>query len=187
MDFIESLIAADQSLFLSLTSQGNPSLDALFQTVTQPWISYLILLALLVHAFLRMSFQQAIRFAVILIAAIALADLASVHLLKNLVMRLRPCHAMADQFVLAATSCGGQYGFVSSHAATLFAAWGVMQASKASKNWLLALGLWALVVSYSRIYLGLHYPADILGGMLLGLVIAKGLHRWRGVPTFTTT
>ena len=62
-----------------------------------------------------------------------------------------------------------------------------MQASKASKNWLLALGLWALVVSYSRIYLGLHYPADILGGMLLGLVIAKGLHRWRGVPTFTTT
>jgi hypothetical protein len=57
MDFIESLIAADQSLFLSLTSQGNPSLDALFQTVTQPWISYLILLALLVHAFLRMSYS----------------------------------------------------------------------------------------------------------------------------------
>ena len=186
MDFIESLIAADQSLFLSLTSRGNPSLDALFQTVTQPWISYLILLALLVHAVLRMSFQQAIRFAVILVAAIAL-DLASVHLLKNLVMRLRPCHAMADQFLLAATSCGGQYGFVSSHAATLFAAWGVMQASKASKNWLLALGLWALVVSYSRIYLGLHYPADILGGMFLGLVIAKGLHRWRGVPTFTNS
>lgn len=186
MGFIESLIAADQSLFLALTSQGNASVDACFQCLTQPWLSYLILLALLLHAFLRMTFQHAIQFTVVLVAAVALADLASVHLLKNLVMRPRPCHGMADQFMMAAADCGGQYGFVSSHAATLFAAWGIMQASKAPRGLLLALGLWALVVSYSRIYLGLHYPGDILGGMILGLLVAKGLHRWRGVPTFTT-
>ncbi|MGB4561184.1 MAG: phosphatase PAP2 family protein, partial [Schleiferiaceae bacterium] len=44
--------------------------------------------------------------------------------------------------------------------------------------------LWALLVSYSRIYLGVHYPGDVLGGALLGVSIATLLMAWRKSPTF---
>jgi undecaprenyl-diphosphatase len=64
---------------------------------------------------------------------------------------------------------GGQFGFVSSHAANSFAiAWFVGRILKSKKAWTLMVS-WALVVSYSRIYLGVHYPGDILGGALIGI------------------
>ena len=68
--------------------------------------------------------------------------------------------------------CGGQYGFVSSHAANHFAVAAFMIRVLREVRWAAAaLIVWALLVSYSRIYLGVHYPGDVLVGGLYGLTI----------------
>jgi undecaprenyl-diphosphatase len=72
--------------------------------------------------------------------------------------------------------CGGKYGFVSSHAANSFAL-AMLSSSILNRRWYTIMILaWATSVSYSRIYLGVHYPGDILGGALLGILIGYGLY-----------
>lgn len=104
------------------------------------------------------------------------ADQISVQLFKDVFMRLRPCHnpEIADLIHTINGACGGQYGFVSSHAANTFGlALFVGLIFKKHVPFLLkALLIWAAVVSYSRIYVGVHYPADLICGAILGSIIA---------------
>jgi len=104
-----------------------------------------------------------------------LADLSSVHCFKNVFMRLRPSHApeLVDQIRLL-VSKGGLYGFVSSHAANFFAIAGIVSALLSERKYMsYLLYSWATLVAYSRIYVGKHYLLDVIGGALLGFVLAK--------------
>lgn len=104
-----------------------------------------------------------------------MSDKISVHLFKEVFMRLRPCHnETIASLIHLVGSCGGKYGFVSSHAANTFAL-ATFAGLFLKKHYptLLKWGLiWSAVVSYSRIYLGVHYPGDILAGALLGVLVA---------------
>ena len=103
---------------------------------------------------------------------ITLADQSASGFFKPFFERLRPCHQPGIQeFVHTLKHCGGQYGFASSHASNTFAL-GIFM-------WLLyrnlygqLMILWAVLVSYSRIYAGVHYPGDIIMGAILGLISA---------------
>tara|TARA_R110001592_G_scaffold246255_1_gene507945 strand:- start:4748 stop:5164 length:417 start_codon:yes stop_codon:yes gene_type:complete len=112
-----------------------------------------------------------------IVALIFLSDKISVYFFKEVFMRLRPCHnpEIANLVHIVNDHCGGQFGFVSSHATNTFAlAVFVGLLLKKQISWLLPiLVFWAAVVSYSRVYLGVHYPGDIVGGALLGAIIAK--------------
>lgn len=104
-----------------------------------------------------------------------LSDRISVVCFKDVFCRLRPCQAL-DHVRMFRTSCGGLYGFVSSHAANVFALATFLSLRfrrKAAHPWLFALliFLWAVVVCYSRPYLGKHYPGDVICGAMLGLCI----------------
>ena len=95
---------------------------------------------------------------------------------KNNVLRLRPCHDpyFSNTIHLVNDSCGGMYGFVSSHATNtmslvLFLCLLLPKESRWVKIELIA---WTLLVSYSRVYLGAHFPGDILGGWLIGIMAA---------------
>jgi len=99
-----------------------------------------------------------------------LADQGSVHLFKDTVCRLRPCHAL-EGVRMFRTHCGGQYGFVSSHAANAFALVVFLKLCYRKRWYGIILTLWALTTCYSRAYLGKHYPGDLLCGALFGMLV----------------
>ncbi|HPQ58659.1 MAG TPA: phosphatase PAP2 family protein [Flavobacteriales bacterium] len=167
------LAGADTDLFLALNGAHAEWLDG-----PMVWISEMAfwfpLYAFFLYLLQRRFGWRGLAWAVPVLAAMIFAsDTGSVVLFKNTVQRLRPCWEPAlEGLVHVVDGCGGQYGFVSSHAANHFAVAAFMIGVLREVRWAAtALIVWALLVSYSRIYLGVHYPGDVLVGGLYGLTI----------------
>lgn len=168
---MESLIQLDKSLFLFLNSLNSSFGDSLMWIISSKytWIPLYVAILLWVILKYRMKSVWVVIFAV---AAVALSDLVSVHLFKDVFCRLRPSQnpEFVDQIHIVNNYKGGLYGFVSSHAANSFAI-AVFTLLVIRKKWYTySIILWAIIVSYSRIYLGVHYPGDILGGAIVGIL-----------------
>jgi undecaprenyl-diphosphatase len=118
--------------------------------------------------------------------ALACSDFVSFRIIKPLIARERPCRIL-DDVVLVLNHCGGSYGFTSNHAANAFAVWASIAICFGSRSTWSLLGITlASAVAISRVYLGVHYWGDILGGALLGVLLAIMLGRL-GLGTFSNT
>ncbi|HPX43221.1 MAG TPA: phosphatase PAP2 family protein [Bacteroidales bacterium] len=165
----------DQQLFLFLNSANSPFWDDIMFFLNMKLVWAPLYLAILV--WMGMKFGKKIWILLLLIAlAIFLSDRISV-LIKDLVARPRPCHETSLQGLVHMVRgiCGGSYGFVSSHAANSFNVAFLSLLLFRKKWYTVFIILWASAVSYSRIYLGVHYPGDIVGGAVLGAFIGWGI------------
>lgn len=170
---LQTLNQLDSDLFLWFNGHYTPWLDTLMIWVTErnTWIPFY---ALLIGWMAYQYRQQAAGLILTIIAAVAMSDQVASSVIKPLTHRLRPCHTPALQKLIhPVMECGGQYGFVSSHAATTFALattlWLLMGKQH---SWLKWWFLWAAIVSYSRIYVAAHYPLDVLAGTGIGVLSA---------------
>ncbi len=170
---LQQLHNLDTDLFIWLNARYTPWLDPIMVWVTtrNSWFPfYALLVGWLIYQYRR----RAVGLLLTIIAAVALGDQLSSSVLKPLTLRPRPCHVPALQTLIhPVLDCGGQYGFVSSHAATTFALatslWLLLGQQHPWLRWTFG---WAALVSYSRIYVGAHYPLDVLAGTGIGVVSA---------------
>jgi PAP2 superfamily. len=168
----------DQQLFLFLNSHNSPFWDTVMYTISGRIIWVPLYLAILLY----LGFKYKRKFLIIIpfiIIAVTLADQVSVQLFKNIFMRLRPCHepSLAGMVHLVNGECGGLYGFVSSHASNSFNV-ALLSLMFIKKRWYtISIIIWALVIGYSRIYLGVHYPGDVVCGSMVGAFIGWGVNK----------
>lgn len=177
MSFWERLDALDREAFLAINGTHASWTDVFMEAMSSMvlWFPlYLFFLYLLQRRF----GWKGLGWSVLIIALMILgSDKGSVLLFKETVQRLRPCHetALMGLVHLVPEGCGGQFGFVSSHASNHFAiVLFMIGALRGSPRWgAYALVLWAALICYSRVYLGVHYPGDVLVGALYGALIGS--------------
>ena len=171
---LKTLKAIDTRLFLLINQRHNTFFDVIMYWASNTlfWVPFYVFIAFVVVRYYRKL--SPIIFITVTIL-ITLSDQISSDLIKNVVRRLRPSHEPSLQGLvhLSAEGAGGAYGFVSSHAANTFAlAFFLFFILPSKFNWLKwTLFIWATLVSYSRIYNGVHYPGDVLGGLIIGIFV----------------
>lgn len=170
MSIWETIEQWDIDLFIALNSAHSPFFDVVMEGVSYKF-TWIPLYALFLFFIYRKHGLKLLLWTLPIIALLILATDQSTNLFKNvLVARYRPCHNLdLIDIVHVVTKCGGKHGFVSGHSSNSFAvATFVFFLLGKGKKWAW-LFLWAALVAYSRIYNGVHYPLDVLGGAMLGM------------------
>lgn len=170
---LEQIKKIDTDLFLFLNSRHNSFFDPIMYWASDKlfWLPfYLFIVIIIIREFKKKSVYVLLAIGFL----IALCDQTASHLIKKAVKRLRPSHepALQNMIHLSKAGPGGEYGFISSHSANAFGlATFLILLLPAKYNWLkLVLAFWAVLVAYSRIYNGVHYPSDVIVAMLLGIL-----------------
>jgi len=182
---IEYLENIDRQLFLLINGFHSPFFDKLMIAFSDARFWIPLFIWLLFVLFKAYHGKQMLWVLLAVGVSITLTDRLSVEAFKEVFMRYRPCYNTEIQSMvhLVKDSCGGRFGFISSHAsnfaglAVLFTQ--LLKFEYRKIGWVLA--IWVAIIGYSRIYIGVHYPADVIGGFVFGSVVGwlvyKGFSR----------
>ncbi|SHK41369.1 phosphatase PAP2 family protein [Epilithonimonas mollis] len=169
---MHELIYLDQQLLLFLNGLGNSTFDPFWLLVTGKWFWIPFYVILLYFVYKAVPRKKLIFVLIFIAIGITISDqLASVF--KHGVERLRPCHEPLIMEKMRMVICGGNYGFYSAHASSSFFLVSFLSIviGKQYKYLTFILLFWAILVSYSRIYIGVHYPMDIAFGAVVGFLL----------------
>lgn len=178
---IEWIEKIDQELLLFINGLHTPVLDEIMWAISGKLIWFPLYLLLFILVFRKIPLKQSIWFVIFGLAAVGLADFTATFGFKEMIGRYRPSHHLTLGEMLHYYEIkpgefykGGIHGFVSGHATNSFAIATMfsLRLRKYYKYITLLLIFWAVLVSYSRMHLGVHYPTDIIGGAILGTTIS---------------
>lgn len=177
---IDQILQYDTELFMYLNSLGNTTWDPFWLAYTSKfnWIPFY---ALLLYLIFKQIGTKPMLITIVVVALMIVATDQITNLFKHGLHRLRPCHLaeLIEKMRLVRSGCGGQYGFFSGHASNTMAAAifiGLMLKKK-FKLLQYILIIWAFLMAYSRVYIGVHYPLDIVMGMSFGVLMGYIFYR----------
>ena len=182
---IKWLSELDKDVFIFINSSMHKSwLDGFMLLMRNPY-TWVPLYFLLLFKIYKTDPSILLPFIIASLASFAITDFTSASIIKPLVGRLRPCYDVSLQNnIYILTGCGGKYSFPSSHASNHFGLamlWYqiILFLRKERWNWV---WWWASIICFAQVYVGKHFPLDILGGALLGMLagalIAIGFKYW---------
>lgn len=192
IDFLQRI---DRGLLLRINQMNAPWLDECMWVLSSKWINFPLAILVLLLLKRQFSWKKTSLIFLLVLVIVTFADSVSTHLFKDVFERLRPSHdPLLNEYLRyymitpGNPYLGGQFGFVSSHAANLAALFAfIFPYFKKYPLVVYGLGCYVFLVAYSRIYLGVHFPSDVVCGALLGLFIgwvfrkhifAKLLEKW---------
>lgn len=177
---LELLESLDRDLFLMINGFNSPIADFFMWHASRKyhWLPFYLLLFYWVFKKYRFDIWKVV---IGLAVIIVITDQVSVNIFKENFQRFRPCHNLDLKEIvhLINNKCGGKYGFISSHASNYFGISSflgmILNKGNSMRNfyWLM---LWASFISYSRIYMGVHYPSDVFVGAIFGLMVGLSIY-----------
>ncbi len=172
---LERILSWDEEAFLVVNRDWvHPVLDWLLIPARNPltWLPVYVFLLL----FLILNFnKQGFKMIGLVVLCFILTDQLSGHVIKPLLVRVRPCNdAYLSEYVRQLVPCGSGYSFTSNHASNHFGISMILLLMMRKIRWWIGplLVLWAALVAYAQVYVGLHYPLDVMGGAVLGTLTA---------------
>jgi undecaprenyl-diphosphatase len=180
MSWLEIVKEWDSQFLVSINGLNSPSLDYVMWMISSPYFGIPFYVFFLIVLLKTKNYKEVIVCFVLLLVVVGLADLTAKYCFKEFFQRYRPTHNinLKEQLHIVNNYRGGKYGFISSHACNMFAlSFLFYQFIKIKYRWSIwFLFSWALIIGYSRVYLGVHYPSDVLVGGMVGIVIAQILY-----------
>ena len=172
-ELLDKLAAWDESLFFLINELNNPVTDPVMFLVSEKmvWVPFYVAIA----AFLFWKFRvKAWAILALIGLSVIASDFLTSGIMKPAFERFRPCHDPDIMHqVHTVSGCGGRFGFASSHAANTFALATFLFLLLRHYYWgIFFIFLWSGVISFSRIYLGVHYPGDVIVGAMVGIFFA---------------
>ncbi|MGB5377429.1 phosphatase PAP2 family protein [Muriicola sp.] len=177
---MEELLHIDKEIFVFLNNLGSPAWDGFWLFMTNKWSSIPLYLLLSILVYRRLGSKKTLLLLLSIALLITVSDQLS-NFFKLGVGRPRPCYDpdLDGLIRLVKASCGGKFGYYSAHASNSFAiaVFFVHFFRKSHRMLAGLLLLWALFVSYSRIYVGVHFPLDVISGALAGSLMGWLFYR----------
>ncbi|WP_235935420.1 phosphatase PAP2 family protein [Flavobacterium ichthyis] len=169
---METLLELDRNIFIFLNNLGAETFDGFWAFITKQinWIPVFAIFAYLV--FKHLGWRHAVLILLMLALLITLTD-QTTNFFKNYFLRLRPGSDPSLDGLIRAVQTRKSYSFISGHASnSMAAAYFLFRVLKPYVKFMGFIFIWPFIFAYSRIYLGLHYPGDILAGYVWGILTA---------------